>query len=88
MKNENEQHLHWVHPDKDKFITLAFNPVTKLFYGINTYGIRMRHEVFDNWLSKGVSIQYVMQHLKEANFDPEFYRRYEKGMFKDVPLNN
>lgn len=88
VQNENEQHLHWVHPDKDKFITLAFNPVTNLFYGINTYGIRMRHEVFDNWLSKGVSIQYVMQHLKEANFDPEFYRRYEKEMFKDVALNN
>jgi hypothetical protein len=23
----------------------------------------------------------VMEHLKEANFDPEFYRKYEKEIY-------
>ncbi len=84
VQGEKEQHLHWVHPDKDKFITLAFNPFTSQFLGINTYGIRMRHEVFDRWLTQGKSIQHILTHLSEANFDPEFYRRYEKEMFKDM----
>lgn len=78
---QNEQHLHWVHKDRDKFITVAFDPSTNLFLGINTYGIRMRHEVFDRWLREDKSIQYILAHLNEANFDPEFYRRYEKEMF-------
>ena len=45
--------------------------------GINTFGIRMRHEVFDTWLTEERDVDYVMQHLSEANFDPEFYSHYE-----------
>ena len=37
----------------------------------------MRHEVFDRWLSEERSVDYVIEHLAEANFDPEFYARYE-----------
>jgi hypothetical protein len=25
-------------------------------------------------------VEYVISHLREANFDPEFYRRHEKEM--------
>src|SRR5690606_17764311 len=37
---EKEQHLHWQHADKTKFITLAYEPSSGKFLGINTYGIR------------------------------------------------
>ena len=41
----------------------------------------MRHEVFDKWLNEKRDLDYVMQHLTEANFDPEFYKNYEKDIF-------
>jgi hypothetical protein len=38
----------------------------------------MRHECFDRWLREKKSIDFVMNHLAEANFDPEFFERHEK----------
>ena len=37
----------------------------------------MRHETFDTWLTEKRDVDYVLNHLKEANFDPEFYNLYE-----------
>jgi hypothetical protein len=38
----------------------------------------MRHDCFDRWLREDRSVQYVVDHLEEANFDPEFFPRFEK----------
>ncbi|WP_456438540.1 NAD(P)/FAD-dependent oxidoreductase [Psychroserpens sp.] len=74
---EHEAHFHWKHNDDTKCITVAFNKDTNEFIGINTFGIRMRHETFDTWLTEKRDVDYVMNHLSEANFDPEFYSHYE-----------
>jgi len=74
---ENEIHFHWKHEDDTKCITICFDKNTNQFLGINTLGIRMRHEIFDKWLTEKRSINYVMNHLPKANFDPEFYKHYE-----------
>ena len=58
-------------------VTVAFHKETQQFLGINTFGIRMRHEIFDRWLNEERSVDYVIQHLADANFDPEFYKQYE-----------
>ena len=75
---ENEAHFHWKHEDDTKCITVCFDKNTNVFLGINTLGIRMRHETFDTWLTEKRDVDYVMNHLSEANFDPEFYKRFEK----------
>ncbi|MEC3906810.1 FAD/NAD(P)-binding oxidoreductase [Tamlana sp. 2201CG12-4] len=74
---ENESHFHWKHQDDTKCITVCYNTITNKFLGINTFGIRMRHETFDKWLTEEKSVDYVINHLSEANFDPEFYSHYE-----------
>ena len=76
-KSENEQHFHWRHHSENICITVSYHKNTKLFLGINTFGIRMRHEIFDKWLTEKRDMNYVMTYLKDANFDPEFYRQYE-----------
>jgi NAD(P)H-nitrite reductase large subunit len=76
-KPEYEAQFHWRHPEKWICVTLAFHKKTNAFLGINTFGIRMRHEVFDRWLTEKKDVDYVVSHLKEANFDPEFFSRYE-----------
>ncbi|WP_033960024.1 NAD(P)/FAD-dependent oxidoreductase [Psychroserpens jangbogonensis] len=74
---ENETHFHWKHEDDTKCLTVGYNKDTNEFIGINTFGIRMRHETFDTWLTEKRDVDYVMNHLSEANFDPEFYKHYE-----------
>ncbi|MFV8225605.1 NAD(P)/FAD-dependent oxidoreductase [Christiangramia aquimixticola] len=73
----NERQFHWRHPSQPIAITIAYDNSSEKFLGINTFGIRMRHEVFDRWLDENRKVAYVLANLDEANFDPEFYRRYE-----------
>lgn len=74
---EYEKHFHWKHKDDTKCITVAYHKDTNKFLGINTFGIRMRHETFDTWLTEERDVDYVMNHLSDANFDPEFYSHFE-----------
>ena len=75
---ENEEDYVYQHPSKEILIHFVFDKQTKEFKGINTFGIRMRHEIFDTWLTEKVGIETVLQNLRTANFDPEFYRHFEK----------
>lgn len=75
-----EAHFHWRHPSEKICITIAFNKETNEFLGINTFGIRMRHQVFDKWLSKNQTVDHVIEHLADANFDPEFYKAHEAAI--------
>jgi NAD(P)H-nitrite reductase large subunit len=77
---EGNSHYHWKHEDDTKCITIEYVEDSNLFLGINTFGIRMKHEVFDKWLTEKRSADYVMEHLREANFDPEFYKSFEKDI--------
>ncbi len=77
IKKETEAHFHWRHPKEKICITIAFDKNSQEFLGINTFGIRFRHEVFDHWLNKKRDVDFVMEHLIDANFDPEFYKNFE-----------
>ncbi|MCP9198889.1 NAD(P)/FAD-dependent oxidoreductase [Gramella sp. GC03-9] len=75
-------HFHWQHSDEPKAITIAYHSETEKFLGINTFGIRMRQEVFNQWLAEERKIGHVLANLRKANFDPEFYDRHEKEIFQ------
>jgi hypothetical protein len=51
----------------------------------------MRHEVFDRWLTEERTTDFVLNNLKEANFDPEFFKQFEKEIIsafqKQQPIN-
>ncbi|MCB7482245.1 NAD(P)/FAD-dependent oxidoreductase [Christiangramia sediminis] len=82
-----EQHFHWQHESGLKAITISYNSESREFLGINTFGIRMRQEIFDLWLNENRKIDHVLANLKLANFDPEFYDRHEKEIFKSFKNN-
>lgn len=73
----HESEFYWEHPSRKKAMHFVWNTVTQEFIGVNTFGIRLRHEKFDQWLRAKKSIAFVMSHLAEANFDPEFFKRHE-----------
>lgn len=79
-KPDYEAHFFWQHTDDTKCITVAYHKDNNMFLGINTFGIRMRHDVFNTWLTEKRDVDYVMNHLAEANFDPEFYNHYESDI--------
>ncbi len=74
---ENEARFYWEHKDGKKCININFDKNTHEFLGINNFGIRMRHEFFDKILTEKQSVEHVLEHLADANFDPEFYKKHE-----------
>ena len=74
---ENEATFYWEHPGGKMCFRAVYDKTNEQLIGVNVFGIRMRHEVFDKWLSEKRKIDYVMKHLHEANFDPEFFTQYE-----------
>jgi NADPH-dependent 2,4-dienoyl-CoA reductase/sulfur reductase-like enzyme len=74
---ENEARFYWEHADGKKCIHINYDKTTREFIGINNFGIRMRHEFFDKVLNEKQTVEYVLEHLADANFDPEFFKLHE-----------
>ncbi|SHM58820.1 NAD(P)/FAD-dependent oxidoreductase [Flavobacterium xanthum] len=79
---ENEEHFYWEHQSGKKAIRISFDKKDRTFLGINTFGIRLRHEFFDKVLTNKETVDYVMKNLAKANFDPEFFKSHEKEIQK------
>jgi NAD(P)H-nitrite reductase large subunit len=75
---EDEEQFYWIRPEKEVAFRVAFENESGAVKGFNLMGIRYRHEVCARWIKEKRDISYVMAHLHEANFDPEFHKRYEK----------
>lgn len=78
----NEEEYYWEHQSGIKAIHFTWDKTNHQFLGINVFGIRLRHEKFDAWLREKRSIQFVLSHLAEANFDPEFFEHHENEIVK------
>jgi len=87
-KKENETYFQWKHPKENICITISYDIISRKFLGINTFGIRMRHEFFDKVLTQKQSVEYVLKHLADANFDPEFYKVYEPEIVEKFNKEN
>ncbi len=77
QSKENEARFYWEHESGKKCIHINYDKNTNQFTGINTFGIRMRHDFFNRVLDEKQTIEYVLEHLADANFDPEFYKLHE-----------
>jgi len=73
---EGNAHFHWKHDDDTKCITIEYDTTSREFKGINSLGIRMKHNLFDQWLSANKTVEFVVNNLAQANFDPEFYKTF------------
>lgn len=69
--------FYWQNEAKKLLMRFYFHAETGVVFGMNTLGIRQRQNVWSRWISEGRPIAEVMANLTDANFDPEFFRRYE-----------
>ncbi|CAM2008074.1 NAD(P)/FAD-dependent oxidoreductase [Acanthopleuribacter pedis] len=75
-----EETFYWEHPDGKQCMRLVYHRDDGRLIGMNSFGIRYRHRVFERWLAENRTVAYVLTHLNEANFDPEFFKRFEREM--------
>ncbi len=89
--SKHEKQFFWKHPQKEILIRFAWDRNTNVCKGVNSFGIRLRHELFDKWLSEQQTIQFIIDHLHLANFDPEFFERHEnnirKAFYREHPIS-
>jgi NAD(P)H-nitrite reductase large subunit len=71
-----ERHLYWEHPGGKRALRIV--AVDEVVVGFNLMGIRYRHEVCERWIREARPVEWVLDHLEEASFDPEFHRRHER----------
>lgn len=77
---EGESKFVYQHPTEDVLLHFRFDTTTHRFIGINNFGVRLRHLVFNEWLTTEATVEEVLENLKSANFDPEFYTTYENDI--------
>ncbi len=69
--------FYWECRDGKKCIKIIYETDGLKVKGVNLFGIRNRHEVWDKWLREERPLDYIIERLPEANFDPEFFTHWE-----------
>lgn len=77
QRPEGIRSFYWESPDGEKCLRINYEYGSSKVTGMNALGIRQRHEVWDSWISGEKSLAFVMENLPKANFDPEFFTRWE-----------
>jgi NAD(P)H-nitrite reductase large subunit len=85
---ENEDDFYWEHSSGNICLRLRFEKGTRALLGINNFGMRIRHEVAERWIKEQRSVEYALEHLEDANFDPEFFKKYSKEIIEKYNAEN
>ena len=87
-KEDNIGTFYWEHKNGKIAVTIQYDKNSNTLLGINTFGIRLRHNVMEAWLLEKRNIEHVLTHLADANFDPEFFRNYEHLIIQEYNIKN
>lgn len=78
LDEEGVSSLYWEAPDGEHSIRIVHKNGAVI--GFNLMGVRYRQETCQRWLREERDLDFVLQHLSEANFDPEFFEQYESAL--------
>ncbi len=88
LPREDEESLYWEHPDGRHAVRINYRSADGIVTGSNFFGIRHNQAVWETWLRQGRRIDYVLEHLGAANFDPEFYSQFEEQVVAEYNGRN
>ncbi|WP_420317944.1 NAD(P)/FAD-dependent oxidoreductase [Ekhidna sp.] len=74
---DDSSSFYWECDDHEKCMKIIYKKDSLEVQGVNLFGIRNRHEVWDKWLNEKRPLEYIIANLPKANFDPEFYKHWE-----------
>ncbi len=83
-----ERSFYWEDKSGRKCLHIVYDKNTNAIKGINMFGIRLRHQVFEEWIRNNSTIDFVLSHLRDANFDPEFFKQYEPEIIEAFNKEN
>jgi len=74
----DEKNLYWEHPSGRHAVRIVYTDDCVI--GLNTMGLRWRHEVCERWLRERVPLSEVIERIDEPYFEPELFRRHETAL--------
>lgn len=75
--------FYWLNENEEKCLHFQFEKNSRKFLGVNAFGIRLRHEIIDKWLTEELPIEQVISQFSKANFDKEFSKKYHIPLQKE-----
>ena len=75
--------FYWEHPSGERSLRLNYRKGDRSIIGFNLMGKRYRQELCEKWIREGKPVEFVLEHLAAANFDPEFFHRFEKEILAE-----
>lgn len=88
---DGEKSFYWEDKSGTRCLHIVYDVKTDSVLGFNVYGMRFRHQVCEAWIRETRTVDYVLSHIRDANFDPEFTKKYETELIdqfnKDNPDN-
>lgn len=85
---EGTDHFYWENQDGDKSFRLVYENDSNVVKGMNSFGLRWRHEFFDQWINEKATLSQVLSNLDKANFDPEFFNKYQDSIVEYYNIKN
>ncbi len=75
--SDDTDSVYWEHPSGRQSLRVTFRKDGRAVAGFSALGLRLRQDVCTRWIEEGRTLEYVTNHLIEANFDPEFAIKQE-----------
>ena len=76
LPRDDQINLWWEHAGGMKGLRLVLD-ASGVLVAMNIMGMRYRHEVCERWIAERREVEFVLDHLGDANFDTEFFVKHE-----------
>jgi NAD(P)H-nitrite reductase large subunit len=76
--NKENESFYWENENKNIALRISYNKSSKFITGIHSIGMRLKQSICENWIKNNTTVHTVIEELHKANFNPEFYKKYEK----------
>jgi NADPH-dependent 2,4-dienoyl-CoA reductase/sulfur reductase-like enzyme len=76
---ENENHFHFTWQKENAILRVAFDKEDRL-QGVQSLVTRIRHEVAEDWIRRGVSKDFLNKNFEKLLFDHEFSLIYKENI--------
>lgn len=77
--------FYWENQKSERSIRFVHNR-DKSVVGIISMGIRIKHEVCENWIKDGKSLDYALSNIEDIDFDPEFSLKLRNEITTSNPV--
>ena len=88
QQKEGEKSFYWENPKGDKCVRIVFDSTTQAVLGFNFFGIRARHTTCEYWIANREKLPNVLCSMAASNFDPEFFKCFEKDIISQYNSEN